>query len=354
MGSPLANLLLFVGLGLLAAALFWPQAGLVPRLLSRRPERRRVRLEDALKQIYQLDWHGQTPTLASLGGALGLAPARVVALVDRMQKARLVRFADGRVLLTHDGRRYALQIIRAHRLWERYLADETGVDPRRWHAEAERREHTLSPDQADALAERLGNPAFDPHGDPIPTADGVVPEQEVVTLAGLDEGDRARVVHVEDEPEVVYAELVAQGIYLGMELQVEEKSDRRIVFDADGRSVALAPLVATNVTIKRLEPHEGAAPTASHTLADLRPGELARVVRINPACRGIERRRLMDLGIVGGTWIGFLRRGMTGGLSAYRVRGTVIALREEQARMIELEAPSSAVAAADGARGVAP
>jgi DtxR family Mn-dependent transcriptional regulator len=78
----------------------------------------------------------------------------------------------------------------------------------------------------------------------------------------------------------------------------------------------------------------------ARTLASLAPGEAAVVVRISTACRGIERRRLMDLGIVPGTKIEFERRGLTGGLSAYRFRDTLIALREEQAEMIAVEEPA--------------
>ena len=74
--------------------------------------------------------------------------------------------------LSSEGRSYALRIIRIHRLWEKYLADETGVDEREWHHSAEEFEHKLTPTDADALAAQIGNPVFDPHGDPIPSTDG--------------------------------------------------------------------------------------------------------------------------------------------------------------------------------------
>jgi len=113
------------------------------------------------------------------------------------------------------------------------------------------------------------------------------------------------------------------------------RSEQRIVLEGDGRTIVLAPLLAENVSVHRLEDveHEpGASETT--TLASLCLGESATVTRVSAACRGIERRRLMDLGIVPGTQVAFERRGLTGGLSAYRVRGTLIALREEQAQMI--------------------
>jgi DtxR family Mn-dependent transcriptional regulator len=239
---------------------------------------------------------------------------------------------DGRILLTDEGARYAVDVIRAHRLWERYLADETGVDPLEWHVRAEEQEHALTREQADALAQRLGNPRYDPHGDPIPTAEGALPAEEAGSLSALEAGERAVVTHVEDEPLAVYAQLVALGVCPGMELRVVEKSDERIVCEADGKRIVLAPLVAGNVTVRGLE--GAAAADGGERLASLEPGETAEVTRISPLCRGLERRRLMDLGLVPGTRIRFERPGLTGGLKAYRVRGAVIALREEQARMI--------------------
>lgn len=347
MGSPLLNLSIFLVLAVAVAMLFWPEHGLLSRLAQQRRMSGRTRVEDALKHIYHHEHRGQTATLESVAGALQISPSSTVDVIERTQHAGLVQFVDGRILLTDRGRLYALQIIRAHRLWERYLADETGVDPLDWHAQAERREHLITPEQADALARRLGDPRFDPHGDPIPTADGKLAGSPTEALAELPEGERARVTHIEDEPHVVYAQLVAEGIYLGMELQVEEKTDQRIVFHADGRRFVLAPMVAANVSIEHIGALANEAP--SHTLADLAPRQAGRVLRISPACRGIERRRLMDLGIIPGTRITFERPGMTGGLSAFNVRGTTIALREEQARMIAVDVEPKRVGAAQQA-----
>lgn len=334
MPSPLLNLLIFAGSVLFVGLLLWPRTGVVARARRQRALARRIGLEDALKHIYKQQRMGQTATLASLGGATEQSPARVVELIERMQDAGFVRLGDGRIVPTVEGERYALQIIRAHRLWERYLADETGVDPLEWHVHAERREHRITPQEADALEERLGYPRFDPHGDPIPTADGVVPPRTAVALSSLAVGERARVTHIEDEPQVVYAQLLALSVYPGMSLRVDEKSHERVVFEADGRSIVLAPLVAENVSVERIQVREAGETTAGESMATLEPGQSARVMRISAACRGLERRRLMDLGIVPGTRVTFERRGLTGGLAAYRVRSTLIALREEQAQMI--------------------
>jgi DtxR family Mn-dependent transcriptional regulator len=339
MTNPYSNLLLLLLVGAVAVALWWPGVGMLARARRRRSQEERVNMEDALKQIYHGEFRGQTASLASVAGGLEIPAATVVGLVERMQRAGLVTLTDGRLLLTEDGKRYALQIIRAHRLWERYLADETGVDPTRWHGLAEQREHKLTPEDVNELARNLGYPRFDPHGDPIPTRDGTVPARSVEPLSSLAAGETAHVVHVEDEPEVVYAQLVAEGVYPGMVLRVNEIGEARVVVEADGRTIVLAPIVAANVSTQRVAVAEPEDEAAGATLRSLVPGERAEVARISAACRGVERRRLMDLGIVPGTVVEFERRGLTGGLAAYRVRDTLVALREEQADMIVIRPP---------------
>ena len=338
LSTPGENLLIFAAIILALILLLAPRFGLIHAIRSRRRDLERIRLEDALKYAYDREDRGQTATLSRLSDLLRISPGKVMALVERMQHAGLATVADGRILLTANGRQYALEIIRAHRLWERYLADETGVNPVKWHALAERREHALTPQQTEELSKRLGHPRFDPHGDPIPTADGELPSEKALPLSRLDAGENARVVHVEDEPDVVYAQLVALGIYPGMELHVDAKSEERIIIMADGRRMAVAPIVAGNVSVQPISEREKEAIEQAHeTLADLHDGEAAVVARISHACMGLERRRLMDLGILPGTRVERERRGLTGGLTAYVVRGTRIALRDEQAELISIQ-----------------
>ena len=80
--------------------------------------------------------------------------------------------AGGELRLTSEGKAGALRIIRVHRLWEHYLAEETGHAADSWHREAEDREHSISATEADELDELMGFPVYDPHGDPIPTDTG--------------------------------------------------------------------------------------------------------------------------------------------------------------------------------------
>jgi DtxR family Mn-dependent transcriptional regulator len=238
--------------------------------------------------------------------------------------------------LTARGRDSALHILRAHRLWERYLAEETGYVEAEWHDRAERHEHHISTDDADNLSVHLGNPTHDPHGDPIPTAGGALVYHEGSPLSNQASGERLRVVHLEDEPEAVYAQLVALGLHPGMEVQLLESGPTRIRLWAAGDEHVIAPVLAANISVLPVIAPERADADEGELLADLRHGQSGRVLGISPKCRGLERRRLLDLGVLPGTVITAEMRSPSGDPTAYRIRDAVIGLRAEQAGMINV------------------
>lgn len=340
-----------LGVALLLAALaglaFWPRRGLWPRWQQARQSSARVRTEDALKHIHKCEMHGRRPTLESLAGALQLSTDEAAALLVEMESLNLVQMADGDFHLTATGREAALHIIRAHRLWERYLADETGYEETQWHEQAERYEHTLQPAQVEQLSSQLGNPTHDPHGDPIPDAEGHYVSHGGQSLNALPLDRPARIVHIEDEPETVYAQLVAEGLYPGLDVRLIEASPHRVTFWANGDVHVLAPVVAANISVVPRElPATGATPAAeteTHlSLAALQPGQQGEVVRISARCRGSERRRMMDLGILPGTTIRAELRSPSGDPVAYRIRGALVALRHEQAQLIHISGVAEA------------
>ncbi|RME85763.1 MAG: hypothetical protein D6775_01905 [Caldilineae bacterium] len=330
-------LALLIGLAVLAVAawLLWPQKGLLHRWQRARQYSARVMQEDALKHIHRAERGGYRATVQSVAGDLQITVDDAARLLAEMEQAGLISRTDGDIHLTAEGRESALHIIRAHRLWERYLADETGFAEEEWHRQAEQLEHTLLPTEADALSARLGNPTHDPHGDPIPTAEGKLVAHGGVPILALEEGMSARVVHLEDEPEVVYAQLVAEGIAPGQRVQLLEKTPQRVRFWCDGNEHVLAPALAANISVVPLLPSQAPEPPQpGESLADLKIGEEGEVVRISRACRGSERRRLMDLGILPGARIRPVFSSPAGDPVAYLVRDTLIALRSEQAKMI--------------------
>ena len=174
MVGPSFALIVFFGITLLLALLAWPGVGVVPRLLRRSRLGERVRLEDALKHVFMCQQSGQVCSLESLAGRLEVSTAQAALLLSRLAELGLLQMDGDGPVLKHDGVQTAVRIVRTHRLWERYLADRTGVPPIEWHDQAERMEHSLSPEQTDRLESRLGHPSWDPHGDPIPDSEGVV------------------------------------------------------------------------------------------------------------------------------------------------------------------------------------
>ena len=133
MVNPAIALILFGVLVGLLAVLFWPRRGFAVRLIQLLRMTERVRLEDALKHLYNCEYESREGTVESLAGALEISRGFAVRLVGRLEVLQLIR-SDGHGLpLTEAGREYALRILRTHRLWERYLADRTNVSPVEWH-----------------------------------------------------------------------------------------------------------------------------------------------------------------------------------------------------------------------------
>jgi DtxR family Mn-dependent transcriptional regulator len=334
MPDPLLALLF--GLALVAALtlLFWPNGGLVGYLQRVGQMSARIQREDALKHLHKAERHGGTATLESLAGALRTNTSRAAKLLEDMQAQELVELKGKTFHLTPSGRDYALRILRAHRLWERYLAEETGHDEARWHDLAERYEHQLSPEQADALYAQLGNPTHDPHGHPIPTADGHMVLHGGQPLTGMALDQPLRIVHMEDEPDTVYAQLVAEGLHPGMEISLTELTSQRVRFWTNGDEHLLAPIVAASIYVVPIEQAHQEPPCGGAPLHILKPGQSGEVLSLSPRLRGAERRRMMDLGILPGTTI-FAQMASPGGdPTAYRIRDTLIALRKEQAELI--------------------
>jgi DtxR family Mn-dependent transcriptional regulator len=316
--------------------LLWPRQGLLARFRAARDHARRVRTEDALKHLFSLEMDGRRPTLQSVAGAVGASPDTAAGLLTEMAAGGLVELAQARIGLSARGRDYAIRVVRAHRLWERHLAEHTGYAEVDWHRIAERHEHRLTPEAADALAQSLGNPAFDPHGDPIPTASGELAATGGAPLSGLRPGDRARIVHLEDEPAVIYSQLVAEGLHPGMVLSVLGVDGERIRFWAGGEEHVLAPLLSNHVTVAVLQP-EADLPEPGIPLTQLAQGQSATIVALSPGIRGAERRRLLDLGFLPGTRLIAELRSPSGDPTGYIVRETLIALRADQARHIRVQ-----------------
>jgi DtxR family Mn-dependent transcriptional regulator len=329
-----------LGIGLLAAAMLvvWPRSGLLARWKAARLFARRCQREDALKHLLHQEANGRPVSLESLAGAVQLKTDAAADLMEDLEARGLTRLEDGHFQLTPPGRELASQVVRAHRLWESYLADQTGVGEREWHAQAEQQEHLLTPEETEALAARLGHPRLDPHGDVIPESGEPLPADVSQSLNTAPLNTPLVITHLEDEPAKVYDQLAAMGLGPGVNVSITERLPHQVKICAQGVQHVLAPLQAQNVGVE-VAAEVARPPQAERFLSSLELGHKAVVLGLSPACRGPERRRLLDLGFVPGTEVRVVMKSPLGDPVAYEVRGTTVALRQDQARHIRIAEP---------------
>jgi len=223
----------------------------------------------------------------------------------------------------------------AHRLFERYLADETSVPREKIHAHAHELEHTVSEAQVDKMDADMGHPAFDPQGDPIPNAAGDMKEIKSQKLVEWPAGVPAQIVHIEDEPPEVYAQIIAEDLHPGMVITILDATSVRVVIGTPENEHVLAPVVAANISVREA-PIDRVEPSGV-PLTALKHGEQGRVAGLSPACQGLTRRRFLDLGLTPGVRVERVMQSAFSDPTAYRVRGTMIALRREQSDLILID-----------------
>jgi DtxR family Mn-dependent transcriptional regulator len=182
-------------------------------------------IQDYAKAIYALGRHADGPvTTNALAERLGVSAASASGMVKRLDGLGLVEHVPYRgVMLTDRGVQVALEVLRHHRLLERYLAEELGVPWDRVHDEAEVLEHVLSEELEELISAKLGHPTIDPHGDPIPTVDLKINEPDTVSLDGLDAGQTGRFVRISDSDPDMLRYLGARGIAPGDAFEVLDR-----------------------------------------------------------------------------------------------------------------------------------
>lgn len=182
-------------------------------------------VEDYLKVIYgHTEWQPDAITPSVLAGKLGLAASTVTEMVKKLGVAGLVTHVPyGAVTLTAEGRVQALRMVRRHRLIETWLVDTFHYGWDEVHDEAEILEHAVSDRLLDAISEQLGEPRRDPHGDPIPRADGSVDQPVAVLLFDAPDGSAGRVVRISDRDPELLKYLEGQGIVLDTLVTVLER-----------------------------------------------------------------------------------------------------------------------------------
>ena len=180
-----------------------------------------VAVQDYLKAIYALESAGERVTTSALASRMGVSAPSATAMTKRLAELGLVERAPYKgVALTEEGSRGALEVLRHHRLLERYLVDRLGLSLDEVHAEADRLEHALSEELEAKIDAELGFPTHDPHGDPIPDRELRVAAGGGATLLDVAPGATASVSRVPDGNAELLRYLAELGLLPGSEVEV--------------------------------------------------------------------------------------------------------------------------------------
>ncbi len=214
-------------------------------------------VEDYLKAIYELSLEDGRASTTRLAEVLCISPASVTGMVQKLagMETPLIDYQKHRgVSLTPDGMTVALEIVRHHRLLEMFLQEKLGFTWDEVHDEADRLEHVISEGFEDRIAQELGHPTYDPHGDPIPTSDLQLPPTIGFPLSEMEPVGRATVRRVRDSDPGLLRYLSQLGLVPDSTLEVIERSpyDDNLTLRIEGRQepVVLGPHVTRQIFVE--------------------------------------------------------------------------------------------------------
>lgn len=182
--------------------------------------------ENYIKAIFKLQDGTAVVSTNAIAYDLDTKPASVTDMAKKLKEKKLIDYEKYQgITLTAEGRRYALQIVRRHRLWECFLVDKLAFSWNEVHEIAEELEHVKSEKLVNRLSEFLGNPTTDPHGDPIPDAQGKMSKSKQLISLDKATAKRLEVAGVSDQSSSLLEFLNAKGIRLGTQIEIIERYD---------------------------------------------------------------------------------------------------------------------------------
>ena len=213
-------------------------------------------IEDYLKAIYELTLKEGRASTTHLADYLNVTPASVTGMIKKLSSSSppLLEYEKHQgVELTDDGRKIALKVVRSHRLLELFLTKVLNYPWEEVDAEADRLEHVISETFEDRIAEILGHPEYDPHGDPIPKKDLSLPDTSSVPLSALRPGQKAIITRVRDTDSELLKHLSEIGITPNAEIQVKGYSEfdgnLHVHIVSTGKTEVLGPRITEQIYI---------------------------------------------------------------------------------------------------------
>lgn len=212
-------------------------------------------VQNFLKSIYALQQGGNRVSTNDMAALLSISAPSVTDMAQRLEEAGLVDYQKYRgVILTPAGEEEALKILRRHRMIELYLVEELGYELHEVHAEAERLEHAVSDRFIEAIAERLGHPDVDPHGDPIPTADGVIQRRDFIALSEWPLNTPALISRIRATSDDMLQHIVGRGLKLHAHVVViaRDPFEGPLTVRVDGEQQIIGHNVAACILVETL------------------------------------------------------------------------------------------------------
>lgn len=209
--------------------------------------------ENYIKAIYHLEAEESVVSTNALARQLSTKPASVTDMLKKLQEQELIDYAPYRgVNLTEKGKILALQVIRKHRLWEFFLVEKLNFGWEEVHEIAEELEHITSKKLIDRLDEFLGHPKLDPHGDPIPDANGRLPSINRIGLVELPLNTAADIVSVANQSADLLDLLTHHGIEIGTRVMITNRFafDKSLQLKVGNRpTVTVSEQLASNLFV---------------------------------------------------------------------------------------------------------
>ncbi|MCD4698826.1 MAG: metal-dependent transcriptional regulator [Bacteroidales bacterium] len=216
-----------------------------------------VSTEDFLKGIYQLkyDYHGKASS-SNLSVRLNISRSAVTDMAKKLAGKGLIEYRKYKeISLTNEGSKLALSIIRRHRLWESFLSKVLNLELNEIHREAEMLEHQTSEKLVSKIDEYLGYPQFDPHGDPIPDANGNLPAQEIIPLQSAETNKQYIIARIHIKSDELYEFFIANGITLEKLIIVDKYliTEKLTSVKIDEKKIVLNEQFADCIFIKEIK-----------------------------------------------------------------------------------------------------
>ena len=231
----------------LLVAILSPSNGLVAKWVHRKRQQQKIILEDILKETFKMSF-GAKSDLQTLSQKLSIAPLRLKRLIKKLVDQNLIKAdTNNTFILTEAGKMQANNLIRAHRLWESYLVKEMGLNVDQIHPEAERYEHLLTSEQVDEVDKRLGYPALDPHGSPIPSKE----KSPALALSKLLPSERGIISQRQTGADITY-QLWKLGLGPESIFEVKE-AGKKFTIKVRGEEIEVPDDLAEKVSVEKKE-----------------------------------------------------------------------------------------------------